>query len=170
MVPELKPGARLGHFTILERIGAGGMGEVYRARDTRLERVVAIKVLPAHMAENAALRQRLEREAKVLAAIHAHPGLTTRDLVPHVYQDVDPQRYDLAERLASRGYQPIVLKGGMGAKARTAAVARLHRTDGEGPEGPLLAVATGSFVGEGLTLPSSTPSSSKVTVCGGAFC
>ena len=44
------------------------------------------------------IAHRLEREAKVLAAIHAHPGLTTRELVPHVYQDVDPQRYDLAER------------------------------------------------------------------------
>ncbi len=60
---------------------------------------------------------------------------------------------DLAERLESRGYHPIVLKGGMGAKARTAAVARLHRTDGAGPEGPLLAVATGSFVGEGFDSP-----------------
>ena len=59
----LEKGSRLGPHEIIEAVGAGGMGEVYRARDTRLDRIVAIKVLPAHLAENPALQQRLERPA-----------------------------------------------------------------------------------------------------------
>ena len=71
----IEAGKRLGPYEIEEAIGAGGMGEVYRARDTRLERVVAIKVLPAHMAENSALRQRLEREAKAVSSLSHPPHL-----------------------------------------------------------------------------------------------
>ena len=59
----LSSGTRLGPYEIGEPIGAGGMGEVYRAKDTRLDRTVAIKVLPAHLAANAESRQRFEREA-----------------------------------------------------------------------------------------------------------
>jgi Tol biopolymer transport system component len=70
----LESGARLGPYEIEEAIGAGGMGEVYRARDTRLERLVAIKVLPAHLAENPELRQRLEREAKAISSL-SHPNI-----------------------------------------------------------------------------------------------
>src|SRR5262249_49905309 len=62
----LAPGARLGPYEILSAIGAGGMGEVYKARDTRLERTVAIKVLPAHLADSAESKQRFEREAKAI--------------------------------------------------------------------------------------------------------
>jgi eukaryotic-like serine/threonine-protein kinase len=58
----LTPGARLGPYEILAAIGAGGMGEVYRARDTRLDRIVAIKVLPVHLADRPELRERFERE------------------------------------------------------------------------------------------------------------
>jgi serine/threonine protein kinase len=68
------PGARLGPYTITASIGAGGMGEVYRATDTRLERNVAIKILPAHVASDPELKQRFEREAKTLAALH-HPHI-----------------------------------------------------------------------------------------------
>jgi len=69
----LGPGARLGRYEILAPVGAGGMGEVYKARDTQLDRTVAIKVLPAHVASDPALKQRFEREAKMLAALsHAH--------------------------------------------------------------------------------------------------
>jgi len=68
----LQPGQLLGPHEILAPIGAGGMGEVYRARDTRLNRTVAIKVLPEHAA-NAELRQRFEREAQTIAALnHQH--------------------------------------------------------------------------------------------------
>ncbi len=61
---SLNPGTRLGPYEIGSAIGAGGMGEVYRARDTRLDRTVAIKVLASHLAGDAELRARFEREAR----------------------------------------------------------------------------------------------------------
>jgi serine/threonine protein kinase len=70
----LAAGSRLGPYEIVSAIGAGGMGEVYRARDTRLERTVAIKVLPEHLTSDADLRQRFEREAKTISQI-SHPHI-----------------------------------------------------------------------------------------------
>ena len=70
------PGRRLGPYEILSAIGAGGMGEVYKARDTRLDRIVAIKVLPTHLADRAELRERFEREAKTIASLN-HPHICT---------------------------------------------------------------------------------------------
>ena len=70
---SILPGRRLGPYEILSAIGAGGMGEVYKARDTRLDRIVAIKVIPAHLADRAELRERFEREAKTIASLnHSH--------------------------------------------------------------------------------------------------
>ena len=66
---QLKAGARLGPYEIVELIGAGGMGEVYRARDSRLGRVVAIKVLPNVYASDPDRLQRFEAEARAAAAI-----------------------------------------------------------------------------------------------------
>jgi hypothetical protein len=60
----LTPGTKLGPYEILASIGAGGMGEGYRARDTRLDRTVAVQVLPRNLADNPDLRQRFEREAR----------------------------------------------------------------------------------------------------------
>jgi serine/threonine protein kinase len=71
---ELRPSLRLGPYQIVERIGRGGMGEVYRARDTRLGRSVAIKVMPVHVAMDANLKHRFEREARTLAAL-SHPHI-----------------------------------------------------------------------------------------------
>jgi len=71
---SLAAGSKLGPYEILARIGAGGMGEVYRARDTQLDRDVAIKVLPAALAQDAELLARFEREAKVLASLN-HPNI-----------------------------------------------------------------------------------------------
>src|SRR5882672_9905755 len=70
----LAPGTKLGPYEILTPLGAGGMGEVYRARDTRLERTVAIKVLPPHLSDDATLRQRFEREAKAISSLN-HPHI-----------------------------------------------------------------------------------------------
>jgi eukaryotic-like serine/threonine-protein kinase len=70
------PGRRLGPYEILSAIGAGGMGEVYKASDTRLDRIVAIKVLPVHLADRAELRERFEREAKTIASLN-HPHICT---------------------------------------------------------------------------------------------
>ncbi len=69
----LAAGTRLGPYEIVGPLGAGGMGEVYRAKDTRLERPVAIKVLPPHLSSSAEIRQRFEREAKTISQLsHSH--------------------------------------------------------------------------------------------------
>jgi len=70
----LSAGSRLGPYEILSPLGAGGMGEVYKARDTRLERTVAIKVLPAHLSASPESRQRFEREAKTISQL-SHPHI-----------------------------------------------------------------------------------------------
>ena len=72
----LASGIRLGSYEILSQIGVGGMGEVYRARDMRLERTVAIKVLPDHLSCNAGSKQRFEREARALSSLN-HPHICT---------------------------------------------------------------------------------------------
>jgi len=74
--PRLQPGARLGRYEILEAIGKGGMGEVWRARDTTLHRDVAIKTLPEELAQDADRLARLEREATLLASLN-HPNIAT---------------------------------------------------------------------------------------------
>jgi hypothetical protein len=72
----LSLGTKLGPYEIVAPPGAGGMGEVYRACDTRLDRTVAIKVLPQHLADDPDSRQRFECKAKVLAAL-SHPNILT---------------------------------------------------------------------------------------------
>src|SRR5215470_4330803 len=72
----LSPGTRLGPYEVGTLLGSGGMGEVYRARDTRLEREVAIKVLPPTLSTDPSLRQRLEREAKAISKL-SHPHICT---------------------------------------------------------------------------------------------
>src|ERR1700731_849482 len=71
---SLNPGTRLGPYEILAAIGAGGMGEVYKGRDTKLDREVAIKVLPAALAQDPERLARFEREAKALASLN-HPHI-----------------------------------------------------------------------------------------------
>jgi len=70
----LPPGTKLGPYQVLAPLGAGGMGEVYKARDTRLERTVAIKVLPQHLSASLEVRQRFEREAKTISQL-SHPHI-----------------------------------------------------------------------------------------------
>src|SRR5664280_2168489 len=67
-------GTRLGPYEILAPLGAGGMGEVFKARDTRLDRFVAVKVLPEHLARDGDSLARFEREAKAVAALN-HPNI-----------------------------------------------------------------------------------------------
>ena len=105
-------GTRLGAYEILSATGAGGMGEVYRARDTRLERIVAIKILAADVGLVPASRDRFQREARSVAALN-HPHICTLyDVGQH--QDVDYlvmeylEGETLAARLAARGALPIV--------------------------------------------------------------
>ncbi len=103
-------GATLGPYEILARAGAGGMGEVYKARDTRLNRTVAIKVLPAALTADPDARQRLDREAKAVAAL-SHPHICSLFDIGHqdgtdflVMEFLEGET--LAERL-TRGKLPL---------------------------------------------------------------
>ena len=107
---SLTEGQKLGHFEIVEPIGKGGMGEVYRARDTKLGRDVAIKVLPQDFLDDAERVARFEREARLLAALN-HPNIATI----HGIEESDNQQFlvmelvegqTLAERIA-RGAIPL---------------------------------------------------------------
>ncbi|MEO5761469.1 MAG: serine/threonine-protein kinase, partial [Vicinamibacteria bacterium] len=82
---SLSPGARLGPYEVVSAIGAGGMGEVFRARDTKLNRDVAIKVLPAAFADDPERLARFKREAQVLASLN-HPNIAAI----HGLEDADP--------------------------------------------------------------------------------
>jgi Tol biopolymer transport system component len=109
-VPDLPRGTRVGPYEIAESIGAGGMGEVYRARDTRLERDVAIKVLPAHIAADAARVKRFEQEARAASALN-HPNIVAvydtgwHDGLPYIVTEL-LEGETLAERLV-RGALPL---------------------------------------------------------------
>jgi len=70
----LQPGTRLGPYEIQSPLGAGGMGEVYRARDTRLDRLVALKILPTHLSSHPEFKQRFEREARTVSSLN-HPHI-----------------------------------------------------------------------------------------------
>src|SRR5499425_624021 len=70
----LVSGTKLGPYEVMGPLGAGGMVEVYRARDTRLERTVAIKILPAHLSADAVRKQRFEREARIISSLN-HPHI-----------------------------------------------------------------------------------------------
>jgi Tol biopolymer transport system component len=95
-------GKRLGPYEILSAIGAGGMGEVYRARDTRLERIVAVKILPDHLSERAELRERFEREARTVASLN-HPHICTlHDIGQQDGTDFLVMEYLEGETLAER--------------------------------------------------------------------
>jgi serine/threonine protein kinase len=106
----LQAGHKLAHYEILEPIGKGGMGEVYRAKDSKLGRDVAIKVLPDEFAENEERLARFKREAKVLASLN-HPGIAAI----HGLEESEGTHYlvlelvpgeTLAERIA-RGPIPV---------------------------------------------------------------
>jgi serine/threonine protein kinase len=102
------PGRRLGPYEILSAIGAGGMGEVYRARDTRLNRIVAIKVLPTHLADRSELRERFEREARTIASLN-HPHICTLFDIGHQ----DGIDYLVMEYLEGETLAQRLLKGSL---------------------------------------------------------
>ena len=107
---SLGPGSRLGAHEVIAQIGAGGMGEVYRARDTKLDRDVAIKVLPEAFAANPEHIARFQREAKTLAALnHLHIaaiyGIEESGSVRALVMEL-VEGEELSQRLA-RGARPI---------------------------------------------------------------
>ena len=79
---SLTSGSRVGPYEVISAAGAGGMGEVYRARDTRLDRTVALKILPAHLTDNAEAKQRFDREARAISSLN-HPNICTLYDVGH---------------------------------------------------------------------------------------
>ncbi|MCL4821075.1 MAG: protein kinase [Vicinamibacteria bacterium] len=107
----LDPGSRLGRYEIVGPLGAGGMGEVYRARDTRLGREVALKVLPASVAADPDRLERFEREARVVASLN-HPNIVTL----HSVEDDAATRYLTMELVEGRGLEKQVVAGGLPAE------------------------------------------------------
>src|ERR1700729_494644 len=78
----LTPSTKLGPYEIQSPLGAGGMGEVYRARDTRLDRTVAVKILPSHLSEDPECKQRFDQEARTISSVN-HPNICTLYDVGH---------------------------------------------------------------------------------------
>ena len=107
MAPRmLSAGQRLGHYEILSPLGAGGMGEVYRARDARLDREVAIKVLPERLASDPSALARFEREAKAVAAL-SHPNI----LAVHDFDRDGGTRYVVMELLEGENLAERLVRG-----------------------------------------------------------
>ncbi len=106
----LTAGSRLGPYEIVALLGAGGMGEVYKARDTRLDRTVAIKVLPSDLADRPDLRERLEREARAVSSLN-HPHICTLfDIGQHEGTDFLVMEYldgDTLEARLDKGPLPL---------------------------------------------------------------
>jgi Tol biopolymer transport system component len=107
--PRLDAGTRLGPYIIEAQLGAGGMGQVYRARDTRLNRDVAIKIVAPHLQQHRASRKRLEREARVIASL-SHPNVVA------VYDigDHDGLLYLVTELLTGRTLREMLAAGALG--------------------------------------------------------
>src|SRR5229473_3438744 len=104
----IAPGTRLGPYEILSPLGAGGMGEVYRARDTRLDRTVAIKVMPDHLSSNPEVRQRFEREARAISNL-SHPHICTLHDIGHQ----DGIDYLVMEYIEGESLADRLVKGGL---------------------------------------------------------
>jgi serine/threonine protein kinase len=104
----LSAGEKVGPYEILSPLGAGGMGEVYKARDTRLDRFVAIKVLPEHIANREDLRQRFEREAHAVASLN-HPHIC----VLHDIGNQDGTGYMVMEHLEGETLAARIARGAL---------------------------------------------------------
>ena len=123
----LTSGAKLGPYEIVAPLGAGGMGEVYRARDTRLERTVAIKILPAHLSNHPEAKERFDREARAISSL-GHPNIC------HLY-DVgvqDGTSYLVMEYLEGETLAERLRRGPLPWLRRTTCVPT------ETPEGPAM--------------------------------
>src|SRR5262245_17056561 len=105
----LTPGARLGPYEILSHLGSGGMGEVYKARDSRLGRTVAIKVLPTHLLDSPIARERFQREARATASLQ-HPNICT---IYAVGDTESGQQFVVMELLEGETLQSRLVRGAL---------------------------------------------------------
>ncbi|HJZ13439.1 MAG TPA: serine/threonine-protein kinase, partial [Acidobacteriota bacterium] len=103
---RLTPGECIGPYRVAKLLGAGGMGEVYAAEDTRLKRKVAIKLLPAHLSENPESRRRLEREARTISSL-SHPNICSLYDIGH-HQGID---YLVMEYIEGNSLSALIQKG-----------------------------------------------------------
>src|SRR5262245_4606850 len=101
-------GTRLGPYEIVAPLGAGGMGEVYRARDTRLDRTVAVKILPSGLAADPQFRERFDREARAISQL-SHPHICTL----HDVGDADGTAYLVLEMLDGEPLAARLEKGAL---------------------------------------------------------
>ena len=101
-------GTKLGPYEIISLLGVGGMGEVYRARDTRLERTVAVKILAAHLSSNPDLRARFEQEARSISALQ-HPNIC----VLHDIGSQDGVDFMVMEFVAGQTLDRLIPPGGL---------------------------------------------------------
>src|ERR1700730_18993118 len=104
----LTPDTRFGPYQIEALLGKGGMGEVYSARDTRLQRTVAIKILPSHLSSNPDLRSRFEQEAKSISALQ-HPNIC----VVHDIGSQDGVDFMVMEYVAGQTLDKLIPPGGL---------------------------------------------------------
>ena len=141
----LEPGTRLGPYEIVELRGKGGMGEVYRARDTRLDRDVAVKVLPAELSEDETYRKRLEREAKTISRLQ-HPNVCTL----HDIGSEGATQYLVMEYLEGETLEARLANGPL-------AVDDVLRIGGEIAEGPPPSVALTPSLTMGRALVQTAP-------------
>ena len=114
----LGAGARLGPYEIISALGAGGMGEVYRARDTRLDRIVAIKVILGRETASSAMRERFEREARAIGLLSHVNICTLHDIGHHEGTDFLVMEYLEGETLAARLSRQKVRSSPAGNRAR----------------------------------------------------
>ena len=101
-------GTRLGPYEVLSALGSGGMGEVYRARDPRLKRDIALKVLPDSTARDPERRARFEREAQSIAAL-SHPNIVTI----HSVEEADGELFLTMEYVEGKPLSDLIVKGGL---------------------------------------------------------
>ena len=128
---SLQAGTKLGPYEIQGQLGAGGMGEVYKALDTRLNRIVAVKVLPSHFSANPEMKQRFDREAQTVAALN-HPHICTlHDVGRQGDTDFLVMEYLQGETLAARiGRGPLTLDESL--RVAIAVADALEKAHGQG--------------------------------------